>query len=232
MSQRGRIGSKPAWKLPETTRTPVTTSSANTPDNNNKEKHQRKWKFGIATYNVRTLLGEEKLEELETALEQSGIHWDVIGLSEVRRKDESFQKLNSGHHFYSIGGNESQAGVGFLIHRTISNNIIEIKGINERLAAITIRINKKYTLKIIQVYAPTSTHKDDEIEELYDEIDKLLQTKTQYTIVMGDFNCKVGRKQEEEDVVGEFGGGERNDRGENLVEFATAHNLKIMNTFF
>ena len=81
------------------------------------------------------------------------------------------------------------------------------------------------------MYAPTSTH-DDEEEKLYDEIDKLLQTKTQYTILMGDFNGKVGKRVDEEDAVGEFGSGERNERGERVVEFATAQNLKIMNTCF
>ena len=50
---------------------------------------------------------------------------------------------------------------------------------------------------------------------------------------MGDFNGKVGKRVDEEDAVGKFGNGERNERGEKLVEFVTAQNLKIiMNTCF
>ena len=108
----------------------------------------------------------------------------------------------------------------------MANNISEIKGVNDRLATLTIQINRKYTLQVIQVYAQTSTHEDDEVEELYHEIDKLLQTKTQYIILLGNLNGKVEKRVDEEDAVGEFGSGERNERGERLVEFAAPQNLK------
>lgn len=113
------------------------------------------WKLNIATYNVRSLLQEERLLELEEELQ--GIKWDIVGLGEVRRRGEELTVLKSGHHFYHIGKmNKSEAGVGFLVHKSIAGNISEIKGINERLAQITIKINKRYKIKIIQVYAPTS----------------------------------------------------------------------------
>ncbi|XP_042861523.1 uncharacterized protein LOC122246823 [Penaeus japonicus] len=47
---------------------------------------------------------------------------------------------------------------------------------------------------------------------------------------MGDFNAKIGQGNEE--CVGKFRYGERNERGEDLINFAIAHNFKIMNTFF
>ena len=59
----------------------------------------------LGTYNVRTLLGEDKLEELESAIED--VNWDIIGLSEVRHQGESYQKLKSGH-LYHIGGNKQK----------------------------------------------------------------------------------------------------------------------------
>ncbi|XP_072033242.1 uncharacterized protein [Amphiura filiformis] len=52
-------------------------------------------------------------------------------------------------------------------------------------------------------------------------------------MVIGDFNAKVGLGQDgEEDVMGKFGLGTRNDRGDKLIEFAISNKLKIMNTFF
>ena len=51
------------------------------PDIDIKPEPHRKWIIKLGTYNVRTLLGEEQLEELERALE--GVKWDFIGLSEV-----------------------------------------------------------------------------------------------------------------------------------------------------
>ncbi|XP_072030583.1 craniofacial development protein 2-like [Amphiura filiformis] len=178
------------------------------------------------------LLAEERLVELEEELE--GVKWDIIGLGEVRRRGEDFTELKSGHHFYHIGTKDkSEAGVGFLIHKSIAGYITEVKGINERLAQLTVKINKRYKIKVIQVYAPTSTHNDEEVDKLYEEITELLKnSKTQFTIVMGDFNAKVGKREDgEECTIGKFGSGERNDRGDRLIEFSISNKLKIMNTF-
>ena len=48
---------------------------------------------------------------------------------------------------------------------------------------------------------------------------------------MGDFNGKVGEGREE-DTVGPYGQGERNDNGERVVNFCKRHNLCVTNTWF
>ena len=54
-----------------------------------------------------------------------------------------------------------------------------------------------------------------------------------YTIVMGDFNAKVGgQTNTSERATGCFGLGQRNERGDTLVEWATSKNFKIMNKQF
>ena len=40
----------------------------------------------IATYNLRTLLKYENVQELEEELKENNMKWDVMGLREVRRK--------------------------------------------------------------------------------------------------------------------------------------------------
>jgi len=50
-------------------------------------------------------------------------------------------------------------------------------------------------------------------------------------VVMGDFNGKVGDNREE-DIVGPFGIGVRNDNGERVVNFSKRHNLFVTNTWF
>ena len=45
---------------------------------------------------------------------------------------------------------------------------------------------------------------------------------------MGDFNGKVGEGREE-DTVGPYGLGERNDNGERVVNFCKRHNLCVTN---
>jgi len=48
---------------------------------------------------------------------------------------------------------------------------------------------------------------------------------------MGDFNAKVGMETME-DVVGKFGIGNRNERGDRLIEFCQINNLTISNAWF
>ncbi|XP_076452247.1 uncharacterized protein LOC143287892 [Babylonia areolata] len=60
---------------------------------------------------------------------------------------------------------------------------------------ITIRISAKpHNLTIIQVYAPTTDHDDEETEEFYEQIDSIIATvpKKDMLIVQGDWNAKVG----------------------------------------
>ena len=50
---------------------------------------------------------------------------------------------------------------------------------------------------------------------------------------MGDFNAKVGgQTNTSERATGCFGLGQRNERGDTLVEWATSNNFKIMYTQF
>ena len=50
-------------------------------------------------------------------------------------------------------------------------------------------------------------------------------------IVMGDFNSKV-ESERAENVVGPFGMGEKNERGDRLIEFRKEHKFTIMNSWF
>ena len=82
----------------------------------------------------------------------------------------------------------------------------------------------------------TTSHSDEETDNFYNTIDKILEKQTHYTIIIfcdGDFNAKVGgQTNTSERATGCFGLGQRNERGDTLVEWATSKNFKIMNTQF
>ncbi|XP_072376061.1 uncharacterized protein [Diabrotica undecimpunctata] len=92
------------------------------------------------------------------------------------------------------------------------------------------------TLKIILIYAPTSTHTDEEMEEFYEHLtESMTYRNTTYTTIMGDFNAKMSKKLEEnENCIGEFGHGVRNERGRGdlLVNYLENNKLFAMNSFF
>ena len=159
----------------------------------------------------------------------------MIGISEIRRRGEHKIQLKSGNVIYWKGHDDrSESGVGFLINKEIVGNIINFKAINERIITITIRLNRKYQIQIIQVYAPTTSHDDKEIEDFYELLDNAIkEEKSNATIIISDFNAKVGTSNDNtEKCTGKFGSGTRNKRGERLVEFSTYKKMRIENTFF
>ena len=146
----------------------------------------------IATYNARTLSSSEKMLEMELALEK--INWDVIGVSEVRKPGEECLKLQSGHTFF-YRGSDSQTlihGVGLFIHKRWSNRITHTKSISDRVIYVCLKINNKYSVKVIQAYAPTSTHDDEEVEAFYEDVGKAIgENRSQYQYIVGAFNAKL-----------------------------------------
>lgn len=106
-------------------------------------------------------------------------------------------------------------------------------GISKRVISITIKITQRYSIKVIQVYAPTKNSEDEEVYNLYEEITQALTThKTHYNLIIGDFNAKIGKRERDETSIGNYGYGERNDRGDVLVDYLEEHRLYATNTFF
>ena len=133
------------------------------------------------------------MQELEEELKENNMKWDVIVLGEIRRKLESFATLQSGHLLYHSEANNGQTGVGFLVNKEWKDSITRVSSGSSRVAELILRITDIYQLKIVQVYyAPTTSHSDEETDNLYNTIDNILEKQTHYTIVMGDFNAKVG----------------------------------------
>ncbi|MFH4978111.1 hypothetical protein AB6A40_004820 [Gnathostoma spinigerum] len=87
-------------------------------------------------------------------------------------------------------------------------------------------------MKIVKAYAPTSTRDDDELEDIYNELDNILEKKSTYTIVMGDFNAKIGRGKEGEKYIGRQGIGKRNERGERMAMMVETKKLYVGNSWF
>ncbi|KAI5737947.1 hypothetical protein M8J77_001036 [Diaphorina citri] len=188
--------------------------------------------LNLSTYNGRSLYTDDRLEELE--LELSKIKWDIVGLCEVRRKEEEKIELRSGHIFYYRGTEKGgQSGVGFIIHKRWKDKIIGFESTSDRVAKVVIQINKRYKIQIIQIYAPTSSYSDEVVEEFYEELSEINNKENHHLkIIMGDFNARIGEKQHGESAIGNFGYGRRDERGSRLVDFAEKEGLQIINSFF
>ncbi|XP_060531543.1 uncharacterized protein LOC132705128 [Cylas formicarius] len=136
--------------------------------------------------------------------------------------------------FYYSGNNDRdhRRGVGVIVTKEIAGSVTDFVPYSDRTMLLKIR-TKPLNINIIQVYAPTLDRGDDEMDKFYGEIKELLGlTKPhEINIIQGDFNAKIGSLQADQ-IVGPYGLGDRNHRGDRLVQFCQEENFKITNTWF
>jgi hypothetical protein len=189
-------------------------------------------KFYVSTFNLRTLSTKERFLEFENAI--SKVHHDVVGLCEVKMVGQKTESLN-GNVFHYFGKDRRRGSVGFFIKGKWADNIELFKDFSDRVTTVVIKMNEKERLAIIQCYAPTSAAPDTEMDVFYDDVQKAITELSGCTwlITMGDFNSKVGLKNNhEEDVMGNFGYGQRNERGDRLISFLRSNELFLSNSMF
>lgn len=203
-------------------------------DSSKKKKWKRKQKqntIRIGTWNVQTMLEMGKLNLLVKELERSQMN--ITGLVEVRWRGEG--KFSHGDHTIVYSGNEKggQNGVAIVLDKKHAAAMKSFNTISDRILSLKLN-TKHHTLNIIQVYAPTTTSSDEEIEQFYNDLqttkDKV--PRREACIVMGDLNAKVGEGEDRVCGIGPYGLGERNERGDMLASFCQANELDIANTLF
>ncbi|VDO72570.1 unnamed protein product [Schistosoma margrebowiei] len=88
-------------------------------------------------------------------------------------------------------------------------------------------------MNIIQCYARTNDYNEDAKDQFYDRLQSIIEKcpTTDLTILMGDFNAKVGTDiTGYEDIMGRHGLGERNENGERFANLYAFNKLAIHKT--
>ena len=184
----------------------------------------------VGTWNVQTLWAAGKLELLRNEMKR--FRYDIIGISEVRWTGKG--ETPNGDFIWSGEESSHIRGVGFLLSAQAKKALIGYNTISSRI--ISARFDAApFKISVIHVYAPTSSSSEEDIVAFYNDIEEAL-TKTDkkdIIILTGDWNAKIGSNNTDwKSVMGKYGYGDRNERGERLLEFATVHNLYICNTRF
>ena len=112
----------------------------------------------LGTLNVRSLVSDSKKEELAEAMKCKP--YDVIGISETRLKGNGTCDLgDSGYNMHFAGSDRTNfSGTGFLIAKELERKFnISFRGCTERISLLEIK-NDRRTLRLIQVYLPTTAH--------------------------------------------------------------------------
>ena len=160
--------------------------------------------------------------------------WDVIGLAETHWIGVQENTLR-GVRIISSGREAGHSsGVGLLLSPRAQKSFLKYEPICDRILSARFRTAVGYTT-ICQIYAPTTEASEATMEGFYNDLQQFINKtpKKDCIVLMGDFNAKVGtRNSHDAGVIGKFGMGERNERGERLVDFCSLNNLYITNTRF
>ena len=81
---------------------------------------------------------------------------------------------------------------------------------------------------VIQLYAPTTTHSDEELDTFYEQREMVKDGMRRR--VMGDFKAKARDVEDRENGGGKFGLGRRIQNGERLGSFCKVNELILTNT--
>ncbi|XP_071150457.1 craniofacial development protein 2-like [Mytilus edulis] len=191
-------------------------------------------KLKLGFMNVRSMYETGKRAQVLREMKENKQH--ILDISECRWTGFGKNLTNTGDTIIYSGRKDDkhQGGVAIILNKSASKSLIEYNPVNERI--ITARLNTRpIKTSIIQVYSPTN-EADKEIKiEFYEmlqaEIEKI--SKKDLTIIMGDFNAKVGQDNSGfERMIGKQGCGIMNKNGEHLVDFCGLNNLVIGGTLF
>ncbi|XP_033103573.1 craniofacial development protein 2-like [Anneissia japonica] len=168
--------------------------------------------------------------------EMEKYNMEILEISECRWNGQGMIRHASGATI-CFSGQESghYGGVALIINKKITKTLIYWEPINARI--IRARFNSKYTkLTIIQCYAPTEDHCDEDKDTFYSTLEETVRKtpKHDVMVVMGDMNAKIGiNNTGRERVMGKEGLGKMmNDNGERFADFCMENDLDIGESIF
>ena len=104
-------------------------------------------------------------------------------------------EFNSDDHYIYYCGQEPlrRNGVAIMVNNRVQNEVLGCNLKNERMISVRFQ-GKPFNIKVIQVYALTSNTEEAEAEQLYKDLQDLLELTPQKDVlfIIGNWNAKVG----------------------------------------
>ena len=136
-------------------------------------------------------------------------------------------EFNSNDHYIYYCGQESlrRSGVAIMVNKRVRNAVLGCNLKNNRMISVRFQ-GKPFNITVVQVYAPTSTAEEAEVEQFYEDLQDLLELtpKKDVLFIIGDSMAKGG-SQETPGVTGKLGLGVQNEAGQRLIEFCQENAL-------
>ncbi|XP_046976367.1 craniofacial development protein 2-like [Vanessa cardui] len=185
----------------------------------------------IATWNIGSM--NVRSIELIDILERR--HINICCVQETRWKGAKSLNIGKGYKLIYNGKDDTKNGVGIILDQNLSQNIVEVNRISDRIIGVKMAFEKQACLNVISVYAPQSGCSDADKQEFWDDLSVYINTipTKEQRLICGDLNGHVGLDRSGfRGHHGGFGYGKQNNEGITILEFAVLHNLAVVNTFF
>ena len=129
-----------------------------------------KEQYCIGTWNVRSM-NQGKLDMVKQ--EMARLNINILGISELKWNE--MDEFNSDHHYTYYWGQESlrRNWVTLIVNKRIQNAVFGCHLKNNRMISVHFQV-KTFNVTVTQVYAPTTTATEAEVERFYDDLQDLL----------------------------------------------------------
>ena len=139
-------------------------------------------------------MNQVKLEVVKQEMARMNIN--ILGISEL--KWTGMGEFNSDDHYIYYCGQESlrRNGVALTVNKRVWNAVLGCSIKNDRMISVHFQ-SKPFNITVIQVYAPTSSAEEAEVERFYEDLQDLLELtpKKDVLFIIGDWNPKVEVKK-------------------------------------
>ena len=95
---------------------------------------------------------------------------DILGISEL--KWAGVGEFNSDDHYINYYGQESlrRNGIAIMVNKRVPNAVLGCNLKNDRKISVHFQ-GKRFSITVIQVYAPTSNAEEAEVERYYEDLE-------------------------------------------------------------
>ena len=118
---------------------------------------------------------------------------NILGISEL--KWTGMGNFNSDDHYIYYCRQESlrRNGVAIMVNKRVQNAVLGCNLKNNRIISVHFQ-GKAFSIRVIQIYAPTSNAGEAELEWFHEDLQDLLELtpKKDALFIIGDWNAKVG----------------------------------------
>ena len=177
----------------------------------------------------------EREREVELFEEIELFSWEVLCLNETwRGTQKELWTSQQGHLFGGSGGTPGRSGTAIILHRNLQAALQSFNAVSDRLAVMDfLTIGKRF--RVIAAYMPHSQHTDGSVEQIYEQLTRCVKEgrrQKRIIVLAGDWNARIGQHIDGDGsrVMGKFGYGAWNARGQWLIDWALLNRLSIVNS--